>query len=546
MSDNAPSTTHDRGLRREISQVGLLFVGVGSIIGSGWLYSAFTAAQIAGPAALVSWVLGAVVIAVIALVFADLGTMFPLGGGVTRFPHFAFGSSVSFMIGWIGWIGGAATVSVEVVATLEYAGNYLPWLVSVQHGVTLLTWSGLAVAAGLIVVFTVLNLVAVWVFIRFNNIIVWWKLAIIVLLVASLVTTKFDTSNFAGFGGFAPYGASGIFAAVASGGIIFSFQGFRQGIQYAGESKNPRRHIPVALFGSLGLALVVYLALQIAFLGALPGSALSHGWSSLRYENAFGPFAGVALILGLTWLAVILYVDAVISPAGAGLIWAGEATRMAYGVGRNERRLAILAWVNKNGVPWVSVAVSMVVSALLLLPFPSWQRLVGFSTSTGVLMSACCCVSLGCVRRQFPGRHRPFRLKGGDALPLLAFFAANCVTLWSQWSTNWKTVTVVAVGYILLALSRIRGGRGQGVGLRLRSASWLVPWLGGMLVVSWLSTFGGTGVLGTGASLALTAVVSAVSYACGVAVRLPGEAAAAQLGDQLGEPYGQHASPSST
>lgn len=533
--------TQDHGLRREISQLGLLFVGVGSVIGSGWLYAAFTAAQIAGPAALLSWVLGAVVIAIIGLVFADLGTMFPLGGGVTRFPHFAFGSSVSFMIGWIGWIGGAATVSVEVVATLEYAGNYLPWLVSAEQGVTLLTGPGLAVAAALIVAFTALNLVAVWVFIRFNNVIVWWKLAIIALLVASLVTTKFDTSNFASFGGFVPNGVGGVFAAVASGGIIFSFQGFRQGIQYAGESRNPRRHVPVAIFGSIGLALVVYLALQAAFIGAVPGSALSHGWSGLRYENAFGPFAGIALILGLTWLAVILYVDAVISPAGAGLIWAGEATRMAYGVGRNERRLAILAWVNKNGVPWVSVTVSMVVSALLLLPFPSWQRLVGFSTSTGVLMSACCCVALGCVRRQFPQQNRPFRLKGGDAIPLLAFFAANCVTLWSEWSTNWKTVVVVGVGYVLLALSRVRSAPGQRIGLRLRSASWLVPWLGGMLVVSWLSTFGGIEVLGTGVSLLLTAVVSVVAYACGVAVRLPRETAVAQLGDQFVAPSEQQA-----
>ncbi|MGH3099029.1 MAG: APC family permease [Streptosporangiales bacterium] len=327
---------------------------------------------------------------------------------------------------------------------------------------------------------------------------------------------------------------------------MFSFQGFRQGIQYAGESRDPRRHVPVAIFGSIGLALVIYLALQTAFIGAVPGSALAGGWSGLRYENAFGPFAGIALILGLTWLAVILYVDAVISPAGAGLIWAGEATRMAYGVGRNERRLAILAWVNRNGVPWVSVTVSMVVSALLLLPFPSWQRLVGFSTSTGVLMSACCCVALGCVRRQFPQQRRPFRLKGGDAIPLLAFFAANCVTLWSEWSTNWKTVTVVGVGYVLLALSRVRGERGQQVRLRLRSASWLVPWLGGMLVVSWLSTFGGIEALGTGVSLLLTAVVSVVAYACGVAVRLPQEAAAAQLGDQFADSPAQSATRPST
>ena len=90
--------SHD--LRRHVGQVGLLFASVGSIIGSGWLFGALNAARTAGPAAVFSWALGGLMILAIGLCYAELGTMFPLSGGVVRFPHISFGSFASFTTGW--------------------------------------------------------------------------------------------------------------------------------------------------------------------------------------------------------------------------------------------------------------------------------------------------------------------------------------------------------------------------------------------------------------------------------------------------------------
>src|SRR5919206_1515607 len=81
-----------RRLRRDIGVVGLLFTSVGSIIGSGWLFGALSASKIAGPAALVSWVIGGGAVIPLALVHAELGGMYPVAGGSARFPHYAFGS----------------------------------------------------------------------------------------------------------------------------------------------------------------------------------------------------------------------------------------------------------------------------------------------------------------------------------------------------------------------------------------------------------------------------------------------------------------------
>src|SRR5215467_11422344 len=99
-----------RKLQRKVGLIALMFTSVGSIIGSGWLLGALTASKVAGPAALISWLIGAVVVAVLALVHAELGGAFPVAGGSGRYPHYAFGSLAGLVSAWF-WYLGAVTVA---------------------------------------------------------------------------------------------------------------------------------------------------------------------------------------------------------------------------------------------------------------------------------------------------------------------------------------------------------------------------------------------------------------------------------------------------
>jgi len=92
------------GLRREIGFIGLLWASTGSIIGSGWLFGAQGALATAGPAAIISWVIGGVAIMLLALVHAELGGMYPVAGGTARFPHIAFGGAAGASFGWFSWL----------------------------------------------------------------------------------------------------------------------------------------------------------------------------------------------------------------------------------------------------------------------------------------------------------------------------------------------------------------------------------------------------------------------------------------------------------
>ena len=124
-----PSTATPRrpakpGLRREIGFIGLLWASGGSIIGSGWLFGAQGALASAGPAAIISWGIGAVAILLLALVHAELGAMYPVAGGTGRFPHYAFGGAVGASFGWFSWLQAATVAPIEVMAVIQYGQHY--------------------------------------------------------------------------------------------------------------------------------------------------------------------------------------------------------------------------------------------------------------------------------------------------------------------------------------------------------------------------------------------------------------------------------------
>lgn len=514
----------DRGLRRDISKTGLLFTGVGNMIGSGWLFGALYAATIAGPASVLSWVLGAAMILLVALSFSELGTMFPVSGGVIRFPHYSFGSFSGYSAGWITWIAMAGLAPVEVLAAIQYAVPHLPWLMNEVDGGLVLSAAGTAVAVAAIFVFSVINLLGVKLFARVNNILVWLKLFVVVLVIGTLAWAAFNTDHFFGeaTGGFAPHGAGPIFTALPAAGIVFSYLGFRQGIEFAGEAKNPSRAVPFAVIGSILIAAVLYIGLQIAFIGALPEAALSQGWSQLAFDNMAGPLAGLAMTLSLGWLAAVLYVDAVVSPADSGLIGASVTPRLSYSQARTGNAPAALTRLNDRGVPWVGVVVMFVIGCVYFLPFPSWSSVIGFLT-TGILLSfAFGPIVVSTMRRQLPDQERPFRVPGGDLVPVLGFVCSNLIVYWTGWGTTWKLFMTVLLGYGLLGLFYLFSrDRSRIPPLHFRSGWWILPWLGGLALISYLGYYnGGLGLLGLWVGEACIAVFSVAIFALAVSQRL--------------------------
>ena len=121
-------------IKRDISPWSLMLTGLGSIIGSGWLFRAWHASAIAGPAAILAWVIGAVVVLAIALTYAEMGAMFPESGGMVRYARYSHGSLVGFMAAWANWISIVSVIPIEAIASVQYMASWpFPWARALVH-----------------------------------------------------------------------------------------------------------------------------------------------------------------------------------------------------------------------------------------------------------------------------------------------------------------------------------------------------------------------------------------------------------------------------
>jgi len=514
-----------RKLKREVSTVGLLFFSLGSIIGSGWLFGALYASQVAGPAAIISWIIGGLVMVILALVHAELGGMYPVAGGSARYPHFAFGSMAGFAIGWIVWLGSVTVAPIEVLAVTTYLVQWFPWMMISQGGTEVLTGLGILFSVFLMAVFTIINVLGVASLAKSNNVIMIWKIAIPFLAVIVLIAVAFHPSNFTAEGGFAPFGITGILSALGVGGIVFAYQGFEQAIQLGGETHNPGRNIPLAVIGSMAVGFVLYIGLQFAFLGALRPSELTDGWANISFPADAGPFAGIATVVGVGWLASLIYIDAMVSPGGTGLIYIGASSRLSFALGRNHYIPHQFGYLTEQGTPIVSIIASFLIGCIAFLPFPAWSALVEFIISATVMGYAAVPLAFGAMRRQEPDHPRPFRLPAGEVVAIAAFVVANLIIYWTGWDVLWRLFIAIAVGFVLLGIGRIVNPSEFVPSLDWRSSSWLWPYFVGMGILSYLSPtdFGGIGVLPFGIDIVVVAAFSVAVYYYAMYVRLAPE-----------------------
>jgi amino acid transporter len=539
-------------LRRDVGAVGLVFASLGSIIGAGWLFGALYASSLAGPAAIIAWLIGGSTMMLLALAHAELGGAYPVAGGNARFPRYAFGGLIGFTSGWVSFLGAVTVAPIMVQATLLYTSNYISSLTTVSGGRPVLTAQGYVVAAALLLLFCTINVMGVRWLAETNKVAVCWKIFVPTLTVVALLVASAHGENFSGAGGFMPYGWKGVFLALASGGVVFACLGFEQAVQLGGETRNPGRNIPLAIIGGMIFCVGLYIALQVAFIAALDPSRLSEGWSAVSFSGKaelFGPFAGLATALGLGWLAVMLYTAAIVSPGATGLLYTGASARLSFALARNGYVPAAFARLTPQGTPLFAIAFSFLCGLVLFLPFPGWQQLVGFISAAALIAYGMVPLALGALRRQDPGRPRPFRLPAASLLSPAAFVVASELLLFTGWAVVWKLMVAILIGFALLTLSMLTDPKARTLSLDWRNAVWLWPYLFGMAAISYLSSFdtrtpssipllgldGPRNALTFGWDVLAVAILSLAVYAFAIRSRLHAEQTLGYVGDLTAE-----------
>jgi len=496
---------------KSISKLGLLFAAVGGIIGSGWLLGPFYTAQVAGPAAVLSWVIGGCLMMMIALTFAELATMFPIAGGVVRFTHFSHGKFASFTLAWISWLAAVMVAPIESMAAIQYASNYLPELVNRHPGSVELSALGISVAAAVMLIMCIINMFSVRYFSKSNNVIVIWKILIPIITVLILFSHHFNVATFTQYGGFAPYGLQGILSALPTAGVIFSFIGYSPAIQLAEEAKNPSKAIPFAIIGALLIAIVIYVAVETSFIGALDPKAVAKGWKYLNFSGDAGPMAGILMSLGVVWFLKLIYIDAFVSPLGTAYIYTASTARVNYGMSKNGYVPQFMQDLNSHRSPWKAIITNYIVGMIFFAPFPGWQQMVSFLVSCFVIAYAIGPISCATLRKTMPDTVRPFRVPCYKLFCFVAFYICNLIVYWTGWDIISKMLLTIGLGYVYLIVHHFVARTKED--FEIRRGSWLFPYLIGMGILSYLGSFGhGLNLLPFGADFAVIAVFSAVIY----------------------------------
>ncbi|BBG24305.1 APC family permease [Sulfuracidifex tepidarius] len=464
MNSGETSTNYDKQLKKSLSRLQMLYLSLGGIIGSGWLFGSLYADSVAGPASVLSWIIGGILVLFIGLTYAEIASAIPRSGGTVRYPHYSHGGFVGFFMAWSYLLAISAEPAIEATAVVTYMSLFLPSLVN--HGY--LTLEGLGLAYLLLAIFFLINYMGVNALGKVSHGAGWWKLIVPAITVLLIIAFSFHPSNFT-VTNFAPYGASSVLIAIPTTGVIFAYLGFRQAIEYGGEGKNPQKDIPFAVVGSILISVVLYTLLQVAFTGGINWSTVKYvnskgvptftlapgNWSGLVHSTLVsGPFyleitnspvVGLLLTLFTIWSAILI-IDAIISPSGSAWIYVGSGARTVYGFAASGYFPPILMRLGKNKVPVLSLIVSIILGGVFLLPFPAWQILVSIISSASVFTYIMGGIALESLRRNAPCLDRPFRLKNSRILAPLATISAGLIIYWAGFSTLFYVFTAAMLG----------------------------------------------------------------------------------------------------
>jgi amino acid transporter len=513
---------NESAIRREVGAVALMFTGLGSIIGSGWLFGAWRAAQLAGPGAVYAWVIGAVVILFVAFTYAELGAMFPESGGAVRYGHYSHGSLVGFVAGWAAWIAIVSVIPVEAEASVQYMSSW-PWAwahalyVHAANGQGELTAPGLSIAAVLVVFYFLVNFWSVKVFADTNSAITFFKLLVPAATAIALMSSGFHWQNFqvGVHGGRHVGNLAAILTAVATSGIVFSYNGFQSPVNLAGEAHDPGRSVPFAIFGSIALSTVIYLLLQVAFLGTVAPAHLGEGWAALEYSS---PFAQLALALNLNWLALLLYADAFVSPSGTGATYTATTARMIYAMERSGTVPEFLGRVHPRcGIPRPAMWFNLAVSFTFLFFFRGWGKLAAVISVATIITYLVVPISVIVLRRTAPDMPRPLRIPGLPWFAPIAFVLATLMLYWARWPHTGQIMLLLILPMPVFLYYQGRAGW-RGFGRQLGGAWWLIAYLGAIVALSWAGSreFDGRGFIAYGWDQLCVAIAALLFYVWGV------------------------------
>jgi APA family basic amino acid/polyamine antiporter len=449
----------EHALKRSLTASNLVMLGIGAIIGAGiFVLTGTAAARNAGPAVVLSFIIAGLGCLFAGLCYAEFAAMIPIAGSAYTYGYATLGEFVAWIIGWdliLEYLFGAATVAVgwsgyftsfmrEIGLSLPEAWTTAP--ISVQGTHTLVRNPGAVInlpAMILIFLMTALLVIGIQESAKFNNVIVYVKTAI-VLLVIGFGFQYVDTANWQPFipentGEFGKFGFSGIVRAAAV--VFFAYIGFDAVSTAAQEAKNPQRDMPIGMLGSLAICTVLYILMALVMTGMAHYTTLDVPHPVFVALEAAGE--------PLAWLRYFVNIGAIAGLASVVLVMLMGQPRIFYSMSRDGLLPPVFSKVHPRfRTPYVTTILTGAVAALVAGFFPI--GLLGELVSIGTLLAfVIVCGGIWYLRVKEPNRERPFKTPMVPLVPILGILVCGYMMYSLPLDTWLRLLVWMALGIVI-------------------------------------------------------------------------------------------------
>jgi APA family basic amino acid/polyamine antiporter len=457
-------------MKRSLGAVTLTAMGVGAIIGAGiFVLTGPAAAQYAGPGIILSFIFAAIICVFAALCYAEFASLIPISGSAYTYAYATMGELTAWIIGWgltMEFLFSAATVSVGwsayFVSLIKDMGIMIPErFASAPMSYDLATgWThtgALINIPAVLIVAAIGTLVAVGIkaAASFNNLMVIIKLGAIALFIACGIAyvnldnlTPFIPENTGTFGEF---GWSGVLRG--AGVIFFAFIGFDALSTMAQECRNPQKHLPIGMIGSLGISTFVYIVIGFVLLGIVSYTALNVPDPITVAVNALGP--------SFVWLRFVIKLAILAGLTSVVLVMILGQSRIFYTMSNDGLLPKPLGKIsNRFHTPFVSTVSVTVVCMILAGVFP--VGILGQLTCMGALLAfAIVCFGILVLRYKQPTLHRPFKTPFVPWIPLAGTIACIIQMIALPGVTWVQFVIWMAVGGVIYSTYSIKHSKAR-------------------------------------------------------------------------------------
>ncbi len=427
LSELETEAENQNSLKRHLTAMNLVLLGIGCVIGAGiFVLTGSAAALYAGPAVSISFAISAVGCMFAGLCYAEFASMIPISGSAYTYAYATMGEFIAWIIGWdliLEYLFGSATVAVGwsgyVVSLLEYFNIHLP--ASISQSPFIFDTNGWH-SSGAIINFPAMFIVGIMTTLlvigikesaKLNNIIVIIKVVVILLFIGFGIS-YIDVKNWEPFipentGTFGQFGWSGILTA--AGVIFFAYIGFDAVSTASQEAVNPKRDMPIGILVSLAVCTVLYITVSLTLTGIVNYKELNVSAPIAVAIDKFGTELG--------WLSPIIKIGAIAGLSSVVLVLLMGQSRIFYIMAHDGLLWKRFAKVHpKYKTPHVTTIVTGLFSALFAGLFPI--GLLGELVSIGTLL-AFVIVSIGIIilRKSEPNAPRGFRTPWVPLVPIM-------------------------------------------------------------------------------------------------------------------------------